>query len=92
MCPHCNSLDWNSVPASGRGTVYSYIVPRHPEFPMFDYPYVVVLVELEEGVRLISNLHDVTPDAVSIDMSVELFFPEVEAGLVLPQFRPAGSG
>lgn len=92
MCPACGSLDWDSVVSSGRGTVFSAIVPRHPELAMFGPAYVVVLVELQEGVRFVSNLRGVDPDEVSIGMAVEVFFPEVEPGLVLPQFRPAVVG
>ena len=46
MCPHCRSLDWEAIEASGRGTVYSYVMPHEPKFGFFEYPYVVVLVEL----------------------------------------------
>ena len=64
MCPQCNSLDWDTLEASGRGTVYSYVMPQHPRFPFLEYPYIVVLVELDEGVRLVSNLCDIAPDDV----------------------------
>ncbi len=56
MCPTCNSLDWDTVESSGRGTVYSYVMPQHPPMPLMEYPYIVALVELDEGVRLVSNL------------------------------------
>lgn len=89
MCPRCNALAWNTVEASGRGTVYSYVMPRHPPFPWFEDPYVVVLVELEEGVRLVSNLCGVADADVAIGMPVEVFYQTFDDGLVLPQFRPA---
>jgi uncharacterized OB-fold protein len=88
MCPRCNSLEWDTVTASGRGTVYSYVIPRHPRFPFMDDPYVVVLVELEEGVRLVSNLCDVDPAAIEPGMEVEVFFAQFDDDLVLHQFRP----
>ena len=53
MCPACNSLEWDTVESSGRVTVYSYVMPQHPPMPLMEYPYIVVLVELEEGVRLV---------------------------------------
>jgi 3-oxo-4,17-pregnadiene-20-carboxyl-CoA hydratase alpha subunit len=90
MCPVCGSLEWTVQEASGRGTVHSWIVSRHPSDPD-ELPRVVALVELEEGVRLVSNLQDVGPDRVTNDMAVELLFREVD-DVTLPQFRPAGSG
>jgi uncharacterized OB-fold protein/acyl dehydratase len=92
MCPFCQSVDWGTVAASGRGVVYSFVVPHYPVVPPFEYPFVVVLVELEEGVRFVSNLIDVEPGAVRIGMPVELCFETVEEGLTLPRFRPAGRG
>ncbi|CQD13316.1 putative nucleic-acid-binding protein containing a Zn-ribbon [Mycobacterium europaeum] len=90
MCPHCRSLDWDTVESSGRGTVYSYVMPHEPKFPFFEYPYVVVLVELEEGVRLVSNLTGIDPADVTTGMPVEVYFQSFDDGLVLHQFRPAG--
>ena len=90
MCPVCGSLEWNAREATGRGTVHSWIVSRHPT-ETDEVPRIVALVELEEGVRLVSNLQDVDPAQVTNDMDVELVFREVD-GIKLPQFRPAGSG
>jgi uncharacterized OB-fold protein len=90
MCPSCNALGWDTVEASGRGTVHSFVMPQHPQFPFLEYPYIVALVELEEGTRLISNLCDVTPEEASIGMPVEVFYADFDDGLVLHQFRPAG--
>ncbi|OBA77972.1 nucleic acid-binding protein [Mycobacterium sp. 1164966.3] len=88
MCPNCRSLDWDAVESSGRGTVYSYVMPHQPRFPFFDYPYIVVLVELEEGVRLVSNLTDIDPSEVTAGLPVEVYYQSFE-DLVLHQFRPA---
>jgi uncharacterized OB-fold protein len=89
MCPHCQSVEWDTVAASGRGTVYSFVVPHHPQVPAFEYPYVVALVELEEGTRLVSNVIDVDPADVSVGMPVEVRFVAVDDELTLPLFRPA---
>jgi uncharacterized protein len=89
MCPRCNSVAWDTVEASGRGTVFSFVMPQHPPFPWFEYPYIVVLVDLEEGVRLVSNLCGIAPDDASIGMAVEVFYEHFDDGLVLHQFRPA---
>ena len=88
-CPECGSLEWDTVTATGRGTVYSYVVPHYPQVPSFEYPYVVVLVELEEGVRLVSNIIDIDPPDVAIGMPVEVAFTKVDDELTLPLFRPA---
>ena len=61
MCPKCRSLDWEPIQSSGRGTVYSYVMPHQPQFPFFDYPYIVALIELDEGVRIVSNLTGIDP-------------------------------
>lgn len=90
MCPHCHSLDWDALDATGRGTVFSFVMPRHPPLPWFDDGYIVALVELDEGVRLVTNLVDVTPDDTAIGMPVEVRFTEFDGGLVLPLFAPAG--
>jgi len=89
MCPRCRSLDWVSVRASGRGTVHSYVVPHHPRLPAFPDRYVVALVDLEEGTRLVTNLVGIAPDDVRIGMAVELECTKVDDELVLPLFRPA---
>ena len=91
MCPSCNSLAWDTIDASGRGTVHSFVMPRHPPLPWFDGTYIVALIDLEEGTRLVANLCDVDPDGVTIGMPVELFFAHFDDGLVLPQFRPVKS-
>ena len=64
----------DTVEASGRGTVFSYVVMHHPPFPAFDPPYAVGLVELAEGVRIISNVVGVAPDEVRIGLPVRLEF------------------
>src|ERR1700757_916259 len=89
MCPKCRSLDWEAVESSGRGTVYSYVMPHEPRFPFFAYPYIVVLVDLDEGVGLVSNLWHIDPADVRVGMPVEVYFETFDGDLVLHQFRPA---
>lgn len=88
MCPHCNSLVWDTIESTGRGTVHSFVMPRHPPLPWFEGTYIVVLVDLPEGTRLVSNLCGIEPEDVRIGMPVEVFFEHFDDGLVLPQFRP----
>lgn len=56
---------------------------------MFDYPLVVALIDLEEGIRLLSNVCDIDPDEVETGMAVEVFFAPTIDGRAVPQFRPA---
>jgi uncharacterized OB-fold protein len=89
MCPHCRSLVVDVVPLSGRGTLYSYAVLHHPQNPAFDYPVLAALVDLEEGIRIVSNLTGIEPDDIRIGMRVQAEFePTVGDGSV-PVFRPA---
>ncbi|MEU3624710.1 DNA-binding protein [Amycolatopsis coloradensis] len=77
------------VVASGRGTVYSYVVHHHPKVPGKDLPFVVALVELAEGVRVMGELLDADPGAVHIGLSVEAAFVKVDEELTLPAWRVA---
>ncbi|MEU0069001.1 OB-fold domain-containing protein [Streptomyces sp. NPDC006332] len=86
-CTACGSPDWDTVEAGGEGRVFSYVVLHHPPFPAFDPPYAVALIELAEGVRMISNVVGVPYDKVRIGQSVRLEFQEYEDELVLPVFR-----
>jgi uncharacterized OB-fold protein/acyl dehydratase len=87
-CPECGSYEQGYAASAGRGTVYSFVEPCHPKLPAFEYPYVVGLVELEEGVRLLTNIVDVDPELVRIGMPVDLLFRKVDAEMTLPVFRP----
>ncbi|GCB47806.1 hypothetical protein SNL152K_5116 [Streptomyces sp. NL15-2K] len=86
-CNTCGGPEWDTVEASGEGTVYSYVVMHHPPFPAFDPPYAVALIELAEGVRMISNVTGVPYDGVRIGLPVTLEFQAHDDGLVLPAFR-----
>lgn len=86
MCPGCSSLEWDTRAASGRGTVYSWVASRHPTEPD-DEPRIVALLDLEEGIRFVSNLVDIELEDIRHGLPVELVFLEVD-GVLLPQFRP----
>ncbi|OEJ32884.1 bifunctional MaoC family dehydratase N-terminal/OB-fold nucleic acid binding domain-containing protein [Streptomyces subrutilus] len=95
-CNACASPDWDTVEACGAGTVFSYVVMHHPPFPAFTAhehsaaegaPYAVALVELAEGVRMVSNITGVPYDKVRIGLPVHLEFLRVDDGLELPVFR-----
>ncbi|TAK22490.1 MAG: hypothetical protein EPO26_11185 [Chloroflexota bacterium] len=95
VCPHCGGRDlaWQRV--SGRGRLHSFCIPHRNPNPAFqpDLPYVVALVELDEGVRLLTNLVDVEPDPAKlmslIDKAVEVVYDPVSNDVTLPRFRPA---
>jgi uncharacterized OB-fold protein len=72
MCPRCNALDPTYIVSSGLGEVYSYVVHHHPQVPGKRTPFVIALVELEEGVRMLGELHDVDPEQVKIGLPVRV--------------------
>ena len=89
-CDKCGSYEWNALEASGRGTVYSYVVAHYPQVPAFDYPLPIALVDLEEGTRLVADLVDVDPADVKVGMAVEVVWQDHDEDLTLPGFKPAG--
>lgn len=92
LCPRCHGdrVEWRA--ASGSGVIYSYTIARRPAGPAFAarVPYVVALIDLDEGVRLLSNV--VTQDvvAVRIGQRVRVEFEDVGEGVALPVFRVVG--
>jgi uncharacterized OB-fold protein len=91
-CPVCHAIDLESVELAGTGTIYSYAVLHHPKNPQFDYPVVAVLVDLDEGIRVMSNLQGVEPADVHIGMPVQVAFEATADDLAVPVFvaREAG--
>ncbi len=88
MCPHCRSLEIEVVELAGTGTVYSFSILHHPQNPAFEYPVIAVLVDLDEGVRLVSNLVGVAPEAVRIGERVAVEFVAAAGESQVPVFRP----
>ncbi len=91
MCHSCQSLRWEPIEASGRGTVYSFVVNHHPQLPAFDYPLPIGLIELEEGTRLVADLVGIDAADVEVGMAVEVEFADHDPDLTLPQFHPVAS-
>lgn len=89
MCPQCHSLGFEVVNLSGVGEVYSYALLHHPQNPAFEYPVVAALIDLEEGVRLLSNLIDIDPADVRIGMRVSVEFRPTRHDGAVPVFKPA---
>lgn len=90
-CARCGSDAWDWQPSSGRGRLYTWTITHQPTLPQFaaDVPYVVAVIELEEGVRMVSHLRGVTPDELEIDLPVVLEFERLNDDVALPMFRSA---
>ena len=89
MCPDCNSTHWAPKAMKPRGIVHSYVVLYHPIVPPFEPGYVVAVVELEQGPRVVMNLEGVEREDVKIGMPVDITIERMDADLVLPVARPA---
>ena len=89
LCADCGSWDWSWEPSSGRGVVFSWTVVDRALHPAFvdDIPYAAVIVEMEEGVRLLSTVVDVEPADLKIGLPVEVFFDAMTEEVSLPRFR-----
>lgn len=85
------TLEWR--PASGRGTVYSYTIESKPMNPGMRAmaPYVVALIDLDEGVRMLSNVVGIAPEDVTIGLPVQVTWEPLEDGRNLPQFEPVAT-
>ena len=88
MCPRCTETRPEYQVASGFGTVYSFVVHHHPPVPGRALPFVVALVELAEGVRVMGELRGVAPAEVRVGLPVEIDFDRVDDELTLPAWRP----
>lgn len=91
VCPHCGSVDLDWRPSAGRGRVYALSVQHRPGWPGLaeHVPYPVVIVELEEGVRMLANLVGVVADEAEIGVEVVVAWEELSDGRQLPVFSPA---
>jgi uncharacterized OB-fold protein len=92
ICPRClgSKMDWRA--ASGRGQVHAVSVQYRPAMPLpvfSEGPYAVALIELEEGVRIMSNVVGCPPEEVTVGMPVTLTWEPLSDGRNLPQFQPA---
>jgi uncharacterized OB-fold protein len=88
MCPRCGATRPEYQVASGLGTVYSFVVHHHPPVPGRALPFVIALVELAEGVRVMGELRGVATDEVRVGLPVEIDFDRVDDELTLPAWRP----
>lgn len=91
-CANCLSEDCAWVASTGRGTVYTFTVVREMRARGWDkmVSYVLAVIELEEGPRMLTNLIEVAPEAVTIGMPVVATFAELDGTTKLPLFKPSG--
>ncbi|HEB91138.1 MAG TPA: Zn-ribbon domain-containing OB-fold protein [Deltaproteobacteria bacterium] len=89
MCPECHDMRWDWSELSGRGEIHSYVVTHRAFHPFWAdrIPYVVATIELEEGLRMVSEMPELTPDEVAIGLPVEVRFEPLDDGIALPVFR-----
>ena len=89
MCPDCHAVQYSWQTLSGRGQIYSYCVAHQAFHPFWAdrVPYVIATIELEEGIRMLSEMPDLAPESVAIGSPVRVDFEAIEGGLWLPFFR-----
>jgi hypothetical protein len=92
MCPACHGAEHDVTELAGTGVVYSYAVLHHPQNPRFSYPLVAALVDLDEGIRLVTNLVGLEPADVRIGLPVRVTFVPTDDEMSVPVFAPAGAG
>jgi uncharacterized OB-fold protein len=90
FCPKCLSTDLEWSKSGGRGTIYTFTIIDRAGMAAFeeDVPYILALVQLEEGVRMMSNIVQCRPEEIAIGMNVQVFFDDVTEEITLPKFRP----
>lgn len=93
FCPQCSSRKVEAFQASGRASLYSYTISLR-DMPGMKAPYSIAVVQLEEGPRMMTNIVDCpqTPEALELDMPLEVKFVPLSETLSLPQFAPAKGG
>lgn len=88
LCPECASGEWSWERSSGQGTVYTWSTTHRPLHPAFcETPYAQVVVELEEGPRVLSSVTDVAPCDLEIGMPVQVVFDAIAANVTVANFR-----
>jgi uncharacterized OB-fold protein len=90
-CPECQSPDTTWTVMSGRGSVYSFTIVHRPLARWFKdhMPVVVAIIDLDEGVRMMSNVVECEPDDVHVGMRVAVTWDDVDEEITLPKFVPA---
>ena len=92
MCAKCGSFNWEWAKSAGKGKVFSWTTAMQPMLPQFAdvIPYSPVVVEMDEGVRLVSWLTNVPDSDLRLGLPVEVVFEDVTPEVTLPKFRKLG--
>jgi uncharacterized OB-fold protein len=90
LCAACGSPRWAWGRSTGRGRIFTWTVVHQAMSPAFvsEIPYAVIVVETDEGVRVVANLRGAGPEVLRLDLPVEVVFETVDDELTLPMFRP----
>jgi uncharacterized protein len=91
LCAVCGSGEWSWQPSTSRGRVFTWTVTHRPIDPAFEPPYAIVVVETDEGVRVVGNLRDLDPAALAIDLPVEIVLEPANESVALLAFRPVSA-
>jgi len=93
VCGNCFSMDVAWKQASGKGSVHSWTVCHHAFHPSFkrELPYVVVTVDMDEGVRMVGRVENIPQDALAVGLPVEVGFLDLDERITFPIFRPRAS-
>ena len=92
FCPLCASRDVEIYAASGKATLYSYVINHRPRPDMGKEPHSIAVVTLDEGPRMMTNIVDCpqTPEALVLDIPLQVVFRQQSETIWLPLFVPAG--
>jgi uncharacterized OB-fold protein len=93
FCPKCGGREVEAYAASGRATLYSYVINQRPRPDMGTEPHSIAVVTLAEGPRMMTNIIGCpqTPEALQLDMPLEVTFARQNDEISLPLFQPAGA-
>ena len=91
FCPHCSNREVETFKASGKATLYSYVINHRPRPDVGTEPHSIAVVTLEEGPRMMTNIVGCaqTPEALQLDMPLEVTFEQQNEEITLPFFKPA---
>jgi uncharacterized OB-fold protein len=90
MCSECQSVRFGSVPSTGIGKVYSFVVIHYPEVPGYEYPLPVAVVDMEDGTRFVSNVVDCNWEDIEVGMDVQAEIREMDPEFKMVVFKPVG--
>jgi len=93
FCPGCTSRDVEVFAASGKATLYSYVINHRPRPDMGKEPHSIAIITLEEGPRMLTNIVNCpqTPEALQLDMPLQVLFEPQNDEITLALFEPARS-